>query len=47
MAPTHVTQSMTGALGLLLSYRYMLTPRSALEMNYSFAQDSPEILDEL
>lgn len=35
-----VTQSMTGALGLLLSYRYMLTPRSALELNYSFGQDS-------
>jgi outer membrane immunogenic protein len=24
--------------GVLASYRYMLTPRSALEMNYSFAQ---------
>jgi opacity protein-like surface antigen len=35
-----VKQSMTGALGLLLSYRYMLTPRSAVEVNYSFAQDS-------
>jgi outer membrane immunogenic protein len=35
-----VHQSMTGALGLLLSYRYMLTPKSALELNYSFAQDS-------
>src|ERR1700722_19225785 len=34
-----VKQSMTGALGALLSYRYMLTPQSALEMNYSFAQD--------
>jgi opacity protein-like surface antigen len=31
---------MTGALGLLLSYRFMLTPRSAVEVNYSFAQDS-------
>ena len=30
----------TGALGLLASYRYMLTPRSALELNYSFAQNS-------
>jgi len=29
----------TGALGLLTSYRYMLTPHSALELNYSFAQD--------
>jgi len=36
----NVKQEMTGALGLLLSYRYMLTPRSALELNYSFAQDS-------
>jgi hypothetical protein len=36
----NVQQKMTGALGLLLSYRYMLTPKSALEMNYSFAQDS-------
>lgn len=35
----NVQQSMTGALGALLSYRYMLTPRSALEANYSFAQD--------
>src|ERR1700710_840201 len=25
--------------GFLASYRYMLTPRSALEMNYSFAQN--------
>jgi outer membrane immunogenic protein len=33
-------QSMTGALGLLASYRYMVTPRSALELNYSFMQDS-------
>jgi opacity protein-like surface antigen len=36
----NVQQKMTGALGLLMSYRYMLTPRSALELNYSFAQDS-------
>jgi len=35
----NVQQSMTGALGALVSYRYMLTPRSALEANYSFAQD--------
>jgi opacity protein-like surface antigen len=35
-----VKQKMTGAGGLLLSYRYMVTPRSALELNYSFAQDS-------
>jgi opacity protein-like surface antigen len=36
----NVQQSMTGALGLLLSYRFMLTPRSAFEANYSFGQDS-------
>ena len=30
----------SGALGLLTSYRYMLTPHSALELNYSFAQNS-------
>jgi opacity protein-like surface antigen len=36
----NVHQSMTGALGLVLSYRYMVTPRSALELNYSFMQDS-------
>src|ERR1700677_1873380 len=35
-----VKQSMTGALGLVLSYRYMATPHSALELNYSFVQDS-------
>jgi opacity protein-like surface antigen len=36
----NVDEKMTGALGLLMSYRYMLTPKSALEVNYSFAQDS-------
>ena len=36
----NVQQNMTGALGVLLSYRYMVTPKSALEVNYSFAQDS-------
>jgi outer membrane immunogenic protein len=30
----------SGALGVLASYRYMLTPRSALELNYSWAQNS-------
>ena len=30
----------TSTLGLLASYRYMLTPRSALELNYGFAQNS-------
>jgi outer membrane immunogenic protein len=36
----NVTQTSTGALGLLLSYRYMVTPHSALEVNYSFAQNN-------
>jgi outer membrane immunogenic protein len=29
----------TGSLGLLTSYRYLLTPHSALELNYSFTQN--------
>jgi outer membrane immunogenic protein len=29
----------TGSLGLLASYRYMLTPHSALELNYGFTQN--------
>jgi len=33
-----MTTTNTG--GVLASYRYMLTPRSALEMNYSWAQNS-------
>jgi outer membrane immunogenic protein len=32
--------STTSTLGVLASYRFMLTPRSALELNYSFAQFS-------
>lgn len=36
----NVVETPTGALGLLLSYRYMLTPHSALELNYSFAQNN-------
>jgi outer membrane immunogenic protein len=32
----------TGALGLLTSYRYMLTPHSALELNYSFTQNQQQ-----
>jgi opacity protein-like surface antigen len=36
----NVKQSSTDALGLLLSYRYMVTPHSALELNYSFAQNN-------
>ena len=33
-----MTTTKTG--GLLASYRYMLTPRSAVELNYGFAQNS-------
>jgi len=33
-----MTTTMTG--GFLGSYRYMVTPRSALELNYTFAQNS-------
>jgi outer membrane immunogenic protein len=40
----NVVQSSTGALGLLMSYRYMLTPKSALELNYSFAQNNQKFL---
>jgi len=36
----NVQQSSTTALGLLMSYRYMVTPRSALELNYSFSQNN-------
>ena len=39
-----VKQSATGALGLLLSYRYMVTPRSALELNYSFEQNQQKYI---
>ena len=35
-----VHMSSTSTLGVLASYRFMLTPRSALELNYSFAQYS-------
>jgi opacity protein-like surface antigen len=35
-----VTQNMTGALGFLSSYRYSVTPRSQLELNYSYMQNS-------
>jgi len=34
--PMHTTMT----TGVLASYRYMLTPRSALELNYSFAQNT-------
>ncbi len=35
----------TGALGVLTSYRFMVTPRSALEVNYSWVQDQFRFLD--
>jgi outer membrane immunogenic protein len=35
-----VQQSATYGLAGLLSYRYMLTPRSALEVNYQYAQNA-------
>lgn len=38
--PGGVTEQGTGALGFLGSYRYSVTPRSALELNYSFLQNS-------
>jgi outer membrane immunogenic protein len=34
-----VQKTTTTTLGLLASYRYMLTPRSALELNYGYAQN--------
>ncbi|MCU1320942.1 MAG: hypothetical protein JWM43_591 [Acidobacteriaceae bacterium] len=34
-----VRQNTSSTYGFLASYRYMLTPRSALELNYSFAQN--------
>jgi opacity protein-like surface antigen len=38
-----MTTTTTG--GVLASYRYMLTPRSALELNYSWAQNSDKYRD--
>ena len=35
-----VQQTGTNGLGGLLSYRYMLTPRSGLELNYQYAQNA-------
>lgn len=35
-----VTQDQTKTGGVLASYRYLLTPHSALEVNYSFAQNT-------
>lgn len=35
-----VQKNTTSTIGLLASYRYMLTPRSALEVNYGYAQNT-------
>ncbi len=35
-----VHKSSTSTIGFLGSYRYLLTPRSGLELNYGFAQNS-------
>lgn len=39
-----VRQNATTSLGILASYRYMLTPHSALEANYNFAQNSTKFV---
>ncbi len=38
--PASVVTNSTASLGLLTSYRFMLTPHSALELNYSFTQNN-------
>jgi outer membrane immunogenic protein len=38
-APGGIQANSTGSLGLLTSYRFMLTPHSALELNYGFTQN--------
>ncbi|WP_158792413.1 outer membrane beta-barrel protein [Granulicella sp. L60] len=35
-----VQENMSMTIGLLASYRYLLTPRSGLEVNYSYAQNT-------
>jgi opacity protein-like surface antigen len=39
-----IQKNTTTTLGLLASYRYMLTPRSALEANYGYAQNTQKYL---
>ncbi|HEX7157416.1 MAG TPA: outer membrane beta-barrel protein [Edaphobacter sp.] len=39
-----VQMNMTNTMGFLGSYRYMLTPRSALELNYSWSQYSTKYI---
>jgi outer membrane immunogenic protein len=36
----HVQQTATLGIGVLASYRYMLTPNSGLEANYQYSQDT-------
>lgn len=38
--PGNIQMNTNSTAGVLASYRYMVTPRSALELNYSFAQYS-------
>lgn len=37
---TNVQQKATYGMGGVVSYRYMITPRSALELNYQYAQNA-------
>jgi opacity protein-like surface antigen len=39
-----IQKNTTTTLGLLASYRYMLTPRSALEINYGYAQNTEKFI---
>src|SRR6185437_13656118 len=39
-----IQKNTTTTLGLLASYRYMLTPRSALEINYGYAQNTQKYI---
>ncbi|HEY4048258.1 MAG TPA: outer membrane beta-barrel protein [Acidobacteriaceae bacterium] len=39
-----VRQTGTNGLGGLVSYRFMLTPRSALEVNYQYAQNAEKYI---
>ncbi|MEO8737297.1 MAG: outer membrane beta-barrel protein [Edaphobacter sp.] len=39
-----VQKNTTATLGFVASYRYMLTPRSALELNYGYAQNTQKYI---
>ena len=39
-----VREDFTKTVGILASYRYMLTPHSALELNYGFSQNSTKFV---